>query len=80
MPTLLRWNGFRFYFFSSDGDEPPHVHIDRDAATAKYWLSPVPLARNVGLNARDLRLVEDKVAEEQIRFLEAWHGYFGPSS
>jgi hypothetical protein len=80
MPTLLRWNGFRFYFFSSDGDEPPHVHIDRDAATAKYWLSPVRLARNVGLNARDLRLVEDKVSEEQGRFLEAWHGYFGRSS
>ncbi len=80
MPTLLRWNGFRFYFFSSDGDEPPHVHIDRDGATAKYWLSPVRLARNVGLNARDLRLVEDKVAEEQIRFLEAWHGYFSRSS
>jgi hypothetical protein len=80
MPTLLRWNGFRFYFFSSDGDEPPHVHIDRDGATAKYWLSPVRLARNVGLNARDLRLVEDKVAEEQTRFLEAWHGYFGRSS
>jgi hypothetical protein len=80
MPTLLRWNGYRFYFFSSDGDEPPHVHIDRDAATAKYWLSPVRLARNIGFSARDLRVLDAKVAEEQVRFLEAWHEYFGRSS
>lgn len=77
MPTLLRWNGFRFYFFSSDGDEPPHVHIDRDDATAKYWLSPVGLARNIGFNPRDLRLIEGKVIEEQVKFLEAWRDYFG---
>ena len=77
MPTLLRWNGFRFYFFSSDGDEPPHVHIDRDGATAKYWLSPVVLARNIGFNPRDLRVIEGKVGEERARFLEAWRDYFG---
>lgn len=77
MPTLLRWNGFRFYFFSSDGEEPPHVHIDRDDATAKYWLSPVGLARNIGFNARDLRVIESKVVEEKTRFLEAWRDYFG---
>jgi hypothetical protein len=75
MPTLLRWNGYRFYFFSSDGDEPPHVHVDRDEATAKYW-SPVRLARQIGYNPRELRAVEEKILEEQARFLEAWHGYF----
>ncbi len=76
MPTLLRWNGFRFYFFSSDGDEPPHVHIDRDDATAKYWLSPVGLLET-SVNPRDLRVIEAKVIEEQARFLEAWRDYFG---
>ena len=76
MPTLLRWNGFRFYVFSSDGNEPAHVHIDRDGATAKYCLTPVRLARNIGFNPRDLRILEAKVEEEQVRFLEAWRDYF----
>ena len=41
MPTVLRIGPYRFYFFSNEGDEPPHVHVDRDAATAKVWLDPV---------------------------------------
>ena len=38
MPTILRVDGFRFYFYSHEPNEPPHVHIDKDAATAKVWL------------------------------------------
>ena len=35
MPTLLRLNGYRFYFFSHEPNEPPHVHIDKGDATIK---------------------------------------------
>jgi hypothetical protein len=73
MPTVLRWNGCRFYFFSNEGAEPPHIHIDR----AKYWLSPVALARNVGYSAKELREIEAKVAAERDAFLEAWRVHFG---
>lgn len=48
MPTILRWNGYRFYFFSNEGAEPPHIHIDKAGNSAKYWLQPVALARNIG--------------------------------
>lgn len=48
MPTVLRWNGYRFYFFSNEGSEPPHIHIDKRGNTAKYWLNPVALAQNTG--------------------------------
>jgi len=48
MPTVLRWRGYRFYFFSNEGNEPPHVHIDKDENTVKYWLEPVRIARNIG--------------------------------
>ena len=39
MPTVLRWNGYRFYFFSNEGSEPPHIHVDKAGHTAKYWLN-----------------------------------------
>ena len=38
MPSVLRSGPYRFYFFSHEPNEPPHVHIDRDEATAKVWL------------------------------------------
>ena len=77
MPTVLRWNGFRFYFFSNEGFEPAHIHVDKDNNTAKFWLGPVSLARNIGFSPRELRILELKVVEERTRFMEAWDEYFG---
>ena len=65
MPTILRLRGYRVYFYSHEPNEPAHVHIDRDRLSARFWLNPVGLARNLGFNARELRtlarLVEDIV-------------------
>jgi hypothetical protein len=77
MPTVLRWNGYRFYFFSNEGAEPPHIHIDKAGNTAKYWLEPVALARQIGYSAKELREIEAKVAAEAAAFLEAWRVHFG---
>jgi hypothetical protein len=41
MPTLLNIEGFRFYFFSNEGTEPAHVHVEKGDGTAKFWLNPV---------------------------------------
>ncbi len=77
MPTVLRWNGYRFYFFSNEGQEPPHIHIDKAENTVKFWLSPVSVARNIGFGGRELALLEAKVLEERERFIGAWNEYFG---
>jgi len=77
MPTVLLWNGYRFYFFSNEGNERPHIHVDRAENSVKFWLEPISVARNFGFSQRDLRVVEEKVTAEKDRFLEAWHGYFG---
>lgn len=76
MPTVLRWNGYRFYFFSNEGFEPPHIHVDKSGNTVKFWLENIVLARNVGFSAKELRTIEDKVREEREHFLEAWNEYF----
>jgi Domain of unknown function (DUF4160) len=36
MPTVLRGNGYRFYFFSNEGYEPPHIHVDKESNSAKF--------------------------------------------
>lgn len=77
MPTVLRWNGYRFYFFSNEGQEPPHIHIDRAENTVKFWLDPVSVARNIGFSSRDLAVLEAKVVEERENFVGAWNEYFG---
>lgn len=77
MPTVLRIGAYRFYFYSHEPNEPPHVHIDRDDSSAKFWLETVSLAKNIGFNAKELRKLEALVQEHQAELLEAWHGNFG---
>lgn len=77
MPTVLRVGPYRFYFYSHETTEPPHVHVDRDALSAKFWLEPASLARNLGFSAVELRRVQSLVVEHRQMLLDAWYGYFG---
>ena len=77
MPTIFRREGFRFYFFSNEGTEPRHVHVDRAGATAKLWLRPVVVARAVGFNGAELRALVALVDERQAEFERAWDEHFG---
>jgi hypothetical protein len=77
LPTVLREGAYRFYWYSHEPGEPPHVHVDRNDRSAKFWLEPVALARNLGFPAHELRRIRDIVESNQADFLEFWNGYFG---
>jgi hypothetical protein len=77
MPTLRIIGPYRFYFFSHEPNERPHVHVDRDDLSAKFWLDPVALARNHGFNPRQLGRIQRLVSEHQQEFLDAWHEHHG---
>ena len=79
MPTVPRSGPYRFYFYSHEPNEPPHVHVERDDLSAKFWLDPVALARNFGFAARELNALESLVQANRDLLLEAWYGYFGHS-
>jgi len=76
MPTVLRSGSYRFYFYSHEPNEPPHIHVDREDLSAKFWLDPVQLARNFGFRAHELRTLQLTVTQNRDRLLEAWHEFF----
>jgi hypothetical protein len=77
MPTVLRIGAFRFYFYSHEPNEPPHVHVDRDEATIKLWLESVEVAKSRGFRAHEIRGIVGLHEEHRTRLLEAWHEHFG---
>ncbi|MGB6678151.1 MAG: DUF4160 domain-containing protein [Terriglobales bacterium] len=77
MPTVLRSGPYRFYFYSHEPSEPPHIHIDREDLSAKFWLDPVQLAHNFGFRAHELRTIQSIVIDHREEFLEAWNEFFG---
>ena len=76
MPTVLRSGPYRLAFYSSNGSEPPHVHVISPTGQAKFWIDPVSLARSAGVSARELRQMESIVAENRELLLRSWHEYF----
>ena len=43
MPEVFREGGYRFFFFSLEGMEPPHIHVESAEKYAKFWLNPIEL-------------------------------------
>ena len=77
MPTVMRVGPYRLFFYSADGGEPPHIHVERDDQIAKLWLDPVLIVESGGLSRRDLREIDRIVRDNQSALLDAWHEYFG---
>ena len=79
MPVVLRFQGFKFFFYSNEGNplEPPHVHVRAAGKEAKFWLSPeVSLVRNDGFDARTIRVLLETTEKNRKLLEDAWYDYF----
>lgn len=79
MPTVLRIDGFRFFFYSNEGSpaEPVHIHVIKGSAEAKIWLEPaICLAASHGFNARQKRSILHVVEAHREDFVSKWHEHF----
>lgn len=76
MPTIYREAGYRFHFYAQD-HAPPHVHVEKDGAAAKFVFNPVRIVMNDGFKSRDLARIEIMVRLHARSLEDAWHGQFG---
>jgi hypothetical protein len=76
-PTVLVSGPYRFFFYSSDRSEPPHIHVARERNLAKFWLGPVRVAANDGFGSREMQRLAGLVRQHEAEFRRAWHEYFG---
>lgn len=74
---MLRVGPYRFFFYSQEGREPPHIHVERDASWAKYWLDPVRLQDSGGFRSQELARIAGVVREHRDTLLGAWNDFFG---
>ena len=79
MPVVFRHKGYRFYFYSNEGEprEPQHVHVLKDGIDAKFWLWPdVVIAYNDGYDARVLRELSEVIEQRRDEIARAWDEHF----
>jgi hypothetical protein len=80
VPAVLRLRGYRFFFFSLEGREPPHIHVAHAGRYAKFWLEPVSVAEVRGFRGSEMTEIRQIVVKHEQFFLEEWHEYFGGTS
>jgi hypothetical protein len=71
VPAVLRWDPYRAFFYSNEGDEPAHVHVRADAKEAKFRLHDVAVAFNAGFPAHELGAITRHLRSHRDELLAA---------
>jgi hypothetical protein len=72
MPEVLRVRSYRFFFFSREGHEPRHIHVEQAERYAKFLLEPIELVETRGFRGSELRELYHRD-----KFIIAWDEHFG---
>jgi hypothetical protein len=77
MPTVLQVDGFRFFFFSADGDEPAHVHVKKGKGDGKIWLEPeIRVEYLVDFKSQEEKKIWKIVVDYKDMLIDKWYEYF----
>jgi hypothetical protein len=76
MPTVLFKNGWRFFFFANEGDEPIHIHVMKAEKSCKYFLSEeqveLTLSTQRNMRNKDIKEVKEIIFENFNYIVESW--------
>ncbi len=77
MPTVLIEQGFRFFFWSNENDEPMHLHVEKAGNEGKIWLEPiVTIAYMHGFTSKEQKIIMSIIADKSLTFKQKWNEYF----
>ena len=76
MPTVMRIDGYRFFFFSNEGNEPVHIHVESGDGYCKFWLNPVALAYSTEYNSSELNKIRKLVEQHSTLIEDSWNEHF----
>ena len=76
MPTVLKLKGYRFFFFSNEGTEPLHIHVEKAENYAKFWLDPLCVSVNHGFTSKVLTEISNIIEANDDLIRNKWDEHF----
>ena len=77
MPNVLLINGFRYFFYSNENNEPAHVHVTKGNADGKVWLAPViVIAYMYGFTNAEQKDIMEIIEINLATFINKWNEHF----
>ena len=78
MPKILEVNGYKFYFWSEEGNELPHIHVRKGDGKAKIWLEPeIKWEYYKDFTVREQRDIRRLINKNYEYLINQWHEFFG---
>lgn len=78
MPTILSLEGFRFFFYSNENNEPAHIHVKKGDAEGKIWLEPdLEIVWMYSFTSKEENTIWQITVENKELFKKKWYEYFG---
>ncbi len=79
MPTLLKYNSYRFYFYSNE-HLPEHIHVEDGDGYARVVLETLEVTDSYNFKSKELKLIVKLVEEHKTKIKGAWNEYFRESN
>ena len=76
MPTILRVDGWRLFFFSND-HSPAHVHFENGEKAGKILIESLEIVESWNLTTKEKKLIKKIVKQNRETLLEEWERIFG---
>ena len=75
-PTVFRYKGYRFFFFSRE-ETRMHIHVHCSDGEAKFWLEPeIELVQAYGVSQKQVREMLKQIEERRNAITDAWNNHF----
>lgn len=75
MPTVFKYEGYRFYFYSNE-HLPEHIHIESGKGYARIVLETLEVTDSYDLNSKELKKLGKMVQKNKEKIKGAWYEYF----
>ena len=75
MPTVLRIEGYRFFFFS-DEHLPKHIHIEKADCYARIEIDTLMVTDSYKCTSREIKKLVEIVKKHRKMLKGAWNEYF----
>ncbi len=75
MPTILRIEGYRFFFFSNE-HLPEHMHVENGDKYARIELGTLKVTDSYNLSSKELKKLLKIVESNHTELQRSWDDYF----
>lgn len=75
-PTVFRFKGYRFFFFSRE-ENRIHIHVIHAEGEAKIWIEPkIEVESSYGLSSKQIKEILEQVIEHEDEIKKSWYSHF----